>query len=239
MPAASSNRARRAWGFAEINSPIRPCPIIEGERAPVDTSANSSCTSLARTSLPLMRYTEPASRSMRRDTCSSSASLNAAGASRSALSRNSATSAILRDGRAPEPEKITSSIEEARMFLYEFSPITQRSASTRLDLPQPFGPTTPVRPFSMTNSVGSTKDLKPKRRSLLNSMVRPKTISNQGSRSDAIAPKQLLGGRLYHYKAASTAFVIESIDESPSFSLLTKTVGVERTPNSCTALLRP
>ena len=26
------------------------------------------------------------------------------------------------------------------MFLYELSPITQRSASTRFDLPQPFGP---------------------------------------------------------------------------------------------------
>ena len=35
------------------------------------------------------------------------------------------------------------------MFLYELSPITQRSASTRFDLPQPFGPTTPVKPGSM------------------------------------------------------------------------------------------
>ena len=34
----------------------------------------------------------------------------------------------------------------ARSDLCEVSPITQRSASTRLDLPQPFGPTTPVRP---------------------------------------------------------------------------------------------
>ena len=40
--------------------------------------------------------------------------------------------------------------------------MTQRSASTRFDLPQPFGPTTPVRPRSMTNSPGSTKDLKPR-----------------------------------------------------------------------------
>ena len=43
--------------------------------------------------------------------------------------------------------------------------MTQRTASTRLDLPQPFGPTTPVRPGSITKSVGSTKDLKPIRRS--------------------------------------------------------------------------
>ena len=43
--------------------------------------------------------------------------------------------------------------------------MTQRTASTRLDLPQPFGPTTPVRPGSISKSVGSTKDLKPIRRS--------------------------------------------------------------------------
>ena len=47
------------------------------------------------------------------------------------------------------------------MFLCELSPITQRRASTRFDLPQPFGPTTPVSPGSIRRSVGSTKDLKP------------------------------------------------------------------------------
>ena len=43
--------------------------------------------------------------------------------------------------------------------------MTQRTASTRFDLPQPLGPTTPVSPGSMAKSVGSTKDLKPIRRS--------------------------------------------------------------------------
>src|ERR1700739_3121161 len=43
--------------------------------------------------------------------------------------------------------------------------MTQRTASTRLDLPQPFGPTTPVSPGSISKSVGSTKDLNPIRRS--------------------------------------------------------------------------
>ena len=43
--------------------------------------------------------------------------------------------------------------------------MTHRTASTRLDLPQPFGPTTPVSPGSISKSVGSTKDLKPIRRS--------------------------------------------------------------------------
>ena len=46
-------------------------------------------------------------------------------------------------------------------FDHEFSPITQRSASTRFDLPQPLGPTMPVSPGSIRSSVGSTKDLKP------------------------------------------------------------------------------
>jgi hypothetical protein len=45
----------RACGLAWISSPMRPCPTIEGERAPVEASANRSCTSLARASLPLMR----------------------------------------------------------------------------------------------------------------------------------------------------------------------------------------
>ena len=40
--------------------------------------------------------------------------------------------------------------------------MTQRSASRRLDFPQPFGPTTPVRPGPIKSSVGSTNDLKPR-----------------------------------------------------------------------------
>src|ERR1700688_4614584 len=101
---------------------------------------------------------------MRRAISMASWSLKAAGAERSELSIEIATSALLRAGRLLEPEKMTSSIEEARMDLYEDSPITQRSASTRLDLPQPFGPTTPVRPGSIRKSVDSTNDLNPWRR---------------------------------------------------------------------------
>ena len=78
-----------------------------------------------------------------------------------------ATSALLRAGRVFDPEKITSSIDAARMDLCEDSPMTQRNASTRFDLPHPFGPTTPVNPGSIAKSVGSTNDLKPSRRSLV------------------------------------------------------------------------
>src|SRR6201995_2371873 len=101
---------------------------------------------------------------MRRVTSSVSESLKAAGARRSELLSTSPTSALLREGRRPEPEKITSSMPEARMFLYELSPITQRRAPPRFDLPQPFGPTTPVRPGSIRNSALSQKLLKPVRR---------------------------------------------------------------------------
>src|SRR3989344_3146496 len=75
------------------------------------------------------------------------------------------TSAWLRGGRLPEPAKMTSSMPPARMALAELAPMTQRRASSRLDFPQPFGPTMPVSPGSIRNSVGSTKDLKPERRS--------------------------------------------------------------------------
>src|SRR5438309_5418365 len=101
---------------------------------------------------------------MRREISRSWLSLTAAGAVRSELSIVMTTSAWLRAGRFPEPAKITASMSEARKDLCEVSPIAQRSASTRLDLPQPFGPTTPVRPGSIMKSVGSTNDLKPWRR---------------------------------------------------------------------------
>src|SRR6185436_8696492 len=88
-----------------------------------------------------------------------------------------ATSAKSRCGRAVVPAKMTSSIPPPRIDLGELSPITQRIASSRLDLPQPLGPTMPVNPGSMNNSVGSTKDLKPLSRRRVNfnvwSLLRP------------------------------------------------------------------
>src|ERR1700704_5975260 len=101
---------------------------------------------------------------MRREISRNWLSFMAAGAVRSALSIVITTSAWLRAGRLPEPAKITESMSAARSDLCEVSPIAQRSASTRLDLPQPFGPTTPVKPGSIMKSVGSTNDLNPCRR---------------------------------------------------------------------------
>src|SRR5690606_857007 len=101
---------------------------------------------------------------------SSASSLKRAGAFLSELSMRSATSAMLRAGRVPVPPKMTSSISPPRIRLADVSPITQRRASTRFDLPQPFGPTIPVNPGSIRSSVGSTKDLKPERRSRVKRM---------------------------------------------------------------------
>src|SRR5690606_15841583 len=78
-----------------------------------------------------------------------------------ALSMVSWTSAWLRGGRPAAPAKITSSMPWPRMALAELAPMTQRRLSSTFDLPQPFGPTMPVRPASICTSAGSTKDLKP------------------------------------------------------------------------------
>ena len=64
-------------------------------------------------------------------------------------------------GRLLEPLKITSVSASPRSCRAELSPITQRTASTMLDLPQPLGPTTALRLPGNTTVVGSTKDLKP------------------------------------------------------------------------------
>ena len=63
--------------------------------------------------------------------------------------------------RPPEPLKMTSDIESPRSVFAEPSPRTQRIASMMLDLPQPFGPTMPIRLLGNLIVVESTKDLKP------------------------------------------------------------------------------
>jgi len=68
---------------------------------------------------------------MRRVTSIVSESLKAAGAVRAELSSTSATSARLRAGREPPPEKITSSMPEPRMSCRSFRP--SPSAGLRRD----------------------------------------------------------------------------------------------------------
>ncbi len=73
------------------------------------------------------------------------------------------TSARPRALRPLVPAKMTSSILPPRSDLAPCSPITQDSASTTLDLPEPFGPTTQVMPGSKRRVVADAKDLKPRR----------------------------------------------------------------------------
>src|ERR1700733_5742070 len=75
----------------------------------------------------------------------------------------SATSARPSGARDVVPAKTTSSILPPRRLLAPCSPITQESASTMLDLPEPLGPTTQVIPGSRRSVVAEANDLKPRR----------------------------------------------------------------------------
>src|SRR4051794_8561181 len=73
----------------------------------------------------------------------------------------SVTSARPSGARPVVPAKMTSSILPPRNAFAPCSPKTQAMASTTLDLPEPFGPTTQVMPGSSRNVVVDAKDLKP------------------------------------------------------------------------------
>ncbi len=77
------------------------------------------------------------------------------------------TSARPSGGRPAVPAKMTSSILPPRSDFAPCSPMTQASASTTFDLPDPFGPTTQVIPGSRRIVVAEAKDLKPRRVSVL------------------------------------------------------------------------
>ncbi len=81
----------------------------------------------------------------------------------SPLSNVSVTSARLRAGLVVVPEKITSLISFVRRLEAACVPSTHDRASTRLDLPEPLGPTTTFTPDSNSSRVRSAKDLKPVR----------------------------------------------------------------------------
>src|ERR1051326_1197963 len=84
------------------------------------------------------------------------------GSTPSLLSMVSVTSARPSGGREVVPAKTTSSILPPRRDLAPCSPITQDRASTMLDLPDPFGPTTQVMPGSSRSVVAEANDLKPR-----------------------------------------------------------------------------
>ena len=90
-----------------------------------------------------MAYSDPPLRNIVRLIVTSAYSI---GSAPSVLSMVSATSARPRGGRPAVPAKMTSSILPPRSDLAPCSPMTQASASTTLDLPEPLGPTMHVMP---------------------------------------------------------------------------------------------
>jgi hypothetical protein len=121
-------------------------------------SLSSSWTSSRRHELPLMAYSEPPVRNIVRLMVTSAYSI---GSAPSELSMVSSTSARPSGGRPEVPAKMTSSILPPRSDLAPCSPITQASASTTLDLPEPLGPTMQVMPGSSWSVVDEAKDLNP------------------------------------------------------------------------------
>ncbi len=88
-------------------------------------------------------------------------SLYSIGRAPSLLSMVSCTSARPSGPRVAVPAKMTSLIVPPRSVFAPCSPITQASASTTFDLPEPLGPTTQVTPVSNWKVVGCANDLKP------------------------------------------------------------------------------
>src|SRR5262245_30098848 len=107
---------------------------------------------------PLISYSLSPERYIRRVIETSVYSI---GSAPSVLSIVNVTSARPSGARPVVPAKMTSSILPPRSALAPCSPRTQEIASTTLDLPEPFGPTTQVIPGSSFNVVGEAKDLKP------------------------------------------------------------------------------
>src|SRR5690606_2885671 len=125
---------------------------------PIPESLSNSWTSIRRQLLPLISYSPAPSRNIRRVIETSEYSM---GSALSELSMVSVTSARPSGAREDVPAKMTSSILPPRRVLAPCSPITQVSASTTLDFPDPLGPTTHVMPGSKRRVVGEAKDLKP------------------------------------------------------------------------------
>ncbi len=105
-----------------------------------------------------MAYSDPPARNIVRVMVTSE---NSMGSAPSVLSIVRLTSARPSGARPDVPAKMTSSILPPRRLLAPCSPMTQASASTTLDLPEPFGPTTQVTPGSNSSVDEEAKDLKP------------------------------------------------------------------------------
>src|SRR6202000_1085330 len=157
-PAASSMNARRSSGRDSRISLSLPCPTITCISRPMPESLSNSWTSIKRQVLPLISYSLAPARNNRRVIDTSEYSI---GNALSELSMVTVTSARPSGARDEVPAKMTSSILPPRSVLAPCSPLTQPTASTPFDFPDPLGPTTAVMPGSKRRVVGEAKDLKP------------------------------------------------------------------------------
>src|SRR5699024_1535286 len=159
LPAASSLNPRRSSAVADGTESSRRWPTITCISRPIPESDSRSWMSSSRQEVPLIAYSEPPPENSVREMVTSAYSI---GSAPSVLSMVRETSARPSGGREEVPAKITSAIAPPRSDLAPCSPITQASASTTLDLPDPFGPTTQVMPGSRLSVVADANDLKPR-----------------------------------------------------------------------------
>ena len=149
-------------------SPIWPCGASCGERRRRRRSANKSRTSRARTSRPgadAVPPNPPRARSGARSPGFPGRSWLRARCVRCCQSSSSLRQLAGWRGRLPNRRKSRRPCLPRGATCGGPSPITQRSASTRLDLPQPFGPDHGAGQAGLImKSVGSTNDLNPCRR---------------------------------------------------------------------------
>src|SRR6266536_3286575 len=130
------------------------------------------------------KYSELPSRYTRRVTrtsCQSTASSFAQSV------KDSETSAKPTGLRVSLPLKITSAISSPRSDLADCSPSAQRTASSTLDFPQPFGPTIAVMPWWKLKIVLSANDLKPRSSIDCKCMCRPQSRISDGPYNKLVA----------------------------------------------------
>src|SRR5262249_2388131 len=157
-PAASSISRRLSRGLEVTIASTRPCEMIEWVSLPKPVSESISITSVRRQRAPFSWYPPSPARSRRRTI---EISLSGTSTAPSELSSTISTSALVRACTPRPPPKITSCIDCPRTASGDCSPITHRTASVMLDLPDPFGPTTTLTPGPKSRRVRSGKDLTP------------------------------------------------------------------------------
>ena len=158
IPAASSIMERRSSSRAFRTASIWPCEMITCCCRPTPTSESNSWISSSLQGEPLSEYSlSPLLKRVLVIVISGKSKARLL----SELSIVSETSALPRALLSVVPAKITSSIRCDLTALGACAPKTHATASTTLDLPLPFGPTTAVTPGSRSSVAESAKDLKP------------------------------------------------------------------------------